>query len=86
LCKANIAKVKELLHKHSSYGSQIRIISVVWSGNEFCGEHGGSTPLPLWGQDDPKGDWHELMKRGEMLVEQAANNQSVVHYFMETNV
>ena len=52
LCKANIAMVKELMAKHASYGSAIRIISVIfWSGNEICGEH-GVEPLPIWGQHD----------------------------------
>ena len=54
LCKANIAMVKELMAKHASYGSAIRIISAIfWSGNEICGEH-GVEPLPIWGKHDPQ--------------------------------
>ena len=54
LCKANISKIKELLHKFSNYGSQIRIISlIVWSGNELCGEY-GVEPLPIWGAEGPE--------------------------------
>ena len=41
LVKANIVKVKELLDKYRSYGSSIRVISLVHcSGNELCGQHG----------------------------------------------
>jgi hypothetical protein len=50
LCKANIAMTKDLMAKFSSYGSSIRLISLIfWAGNEICGEH-GVEPLPIWGR------------------------------------
>ena len=61
--------IKELLHKFSNYGSQIRVISlIVWSGNEICGEY-GVEPLPIWDHKDPKGDWEEIMTRVKGNVE-----------------
>ena len=69
LCKANISMIKELLHKFSNYGFQIRVISlIVWSGNEICGEY-GVEPLPIWDHKDPKGDWEEIMTRVKGNVE-----------------
>ena len=63
LAKPNITMVKDLLNKHRSYGSSIRVISLVlWSGNELCGQR-GIEPLDMWGQRDPQGDWPQLMER-----------------------
>ena len=54
---------KGLMPKFSHYGSASRIISVIfWSGNEVCGEY-GIEPLPIWGQQDPQGDWNAIMDR-----------------------
>eukprot|EP00435_Cladocopium_sp_Y103_P043739 s3220_g12.t1 len=62
IVKRNIQTVKDLMAKFGpQYGSHLRVISViVWSGNELCGRQ-GIEPLPMWGQDAPEGDYHQLM-------------------------